>query len=94
MLSAANRDLIPEGTVLLEPPAMDTALLGWAEVDGVIRAVYSYRGLIRYFVEEFKEDPEPEQAAEEWIDFNVMGLRLSTEDGLPSHPVIVVDLSV
>lgn len=78
------RASIPDGVILFEPPAMDVALIGWAEDDfGRNRAVYSYTGIFSYYVDEFDGDAE---GAEEFIDFNVLGLRLSE-----GAPIIVFD---
>lgn len=63
------------GAWLLEPRALDEAILGcWTTPDGQVVALYDYHGLIEHFRKD-SEDPESEDAlfeAEEWISYNVM----------------------
>jgi hypothetical protein len=36
-------------------------------------AVYDYHKLIEVFEEKFSDDDDPQMAAQEWVDFNIVG---------------------
>lgn len=77
------------GLVLLEPPGLDVALLGvWHDDAGNPRAVYSWGLLVGHFV----TLGATEEDADEWVSFNVEGLRVSSPEGRLVQPILVTEL--
>lgn len=60
-----DRDLIPEGTVVLEPEYLDTAIVG---IDQNDKLIYDFDSLVEAFM--YNEKLSEEDAID-WIDYNI-----------------------
>jgi len=75
-----------EGTVFLEPPYLDAAIIGRTSVNGLHEVlVYSFQGLIRAYAE---HDGMTYEAAAEWVEYNT--LRALPYMG-PQGPIVVYE---
>ena len=77
------RDEMDEGTVFLEPPYLDAAIIGCALVDGNEVLAYSFQGLVKAYAE---HDRMTYEAAAEWVEYNT--LRALPYMG-PQGPIVV-----
>ena len=67
-----DKDLIPEGTIMLEPDYLDFAIVG---IDQTGKLVYDYDLLVDAFM--FNE-PFSLDDAVEWIDYNIASTDMVT----------------
>lgn len=73
---------INDSLVLLDPPYLDEAIIGFSHND---RAIYDYEKLIQAFM---KGDNMTEEEAIEWIDYNT----LRALPYVPNSPIIMFNL--
>lgn len=71
MKKVFDRSKLPDGTVILEPSAMDDCIIDWGGEDN--RLTYCYIKLLQYFQDEegFTMDESID-----WIDYNIEGLHM------------------
>jgi hypothetical protein len=63
------REDAEDGTVILEPEWMDSAIIGYAYVNDVQVLVYSYYALVSTIM---KNDGSDFEGAQEWIEYNTI----------------------
>jgi hypothetical protein len=67
----------PEALYIGQEEEHDSALIGVAyiqrENEFIHLAMYEYELLVESFMKQFEDDEDPEQAALEWVDYNVTG---------------------
>lgn len=63
------RDEVDEGTVFLEPPYLDAAIIGLAMIGGHEVLAYSFQGLIKAYAE---HDNMGYDNALEWVEHNTI----------------------
>lgn len=59
------------GVILLDPPELDRAVVGFT-VDGPARAVYTYDGLLEALESTMAGSDDPETDAREWLEYNTL----------------------
>jgi hypothetical protein len=69
-----------QGVVFLDPPELDTAILGTTLVQGNEVLVYSYQGLVEAFM---RLDNLDRASAVEWVEYNTLRALPYMGDGAP-----------